>query len=89
VDGKAHPSHTNQVDQIIFGSNLVARWAWLVSGDTLEEIENDLLFLPGHWLNPILAELGHAHQAARQSHLGNIEAERQKLMAEMLVGLDI
>ncbi len=89
ADGKHHPHRTNIVDDIIFSSNLVARWAWLIAGDETEEVEKDLLFLPGHWLNVILAEVTHAHQMAQQRSLDTLEVERRKLLAEMLVGLDV
>ena len=89
ADGKTHQAHPNIVDEILFSSNLVARWAWLVAGTQVEEVENELLFLPGRWLNPVLAELGHAHQAAQQSGLDATEAERRKLLAELLVGLEV
>ncbi len=79
----------NIVDDILFSSNLVARWAWLVAGTQIEEVEQELLFLPGRWLNPVLAELGHAHQAAQQSGLDATEAKRRKLLAELLVGLEV
>lgn len=88
-DGKNHPPRANLVDDILFSSNLVARWAWLVAGSQIEEVEQELLFLPGRWLNPVLAELGHARQAAQQSGLDAIETERRKLLAQMLVGLDV
>ena len=89
ADGKTHPARTDIVDDILFRSNLVARWAWLVAGTQIEEVEQELLFLPGRWLNPVLAELGHAHQAAQQNGLDAIEAKRRKLLAEMLVGLEV
>ena len=89
ADGKLHPSQTNPVDEIIFTSNLVARWVWLLAGDEAEEVEKELLFLPGHWLNVILAEGGHARQMAQQHGLDAIEVERRKLLAQMLVGLAI
>jgi len=97
ADGKTHPAEPNPgvvcrgniVDDILFSSNLVARWAWLVAGAQIEEVEQELLFLPGRWLNLVLAELGHAHQAAQQSGCDAIEAERRKLLAEMLVGLEV
>jgi len=89
ADGKTHPARTNIVDDILFSSNLVARWAWLVAGTQIEEVEQELLFLPGRWLNPVLAELGHARQAAQQSGLDATEAKRLKLLAEMLVGLEV
>ncbi len=97
ADGQNHPPRANPgvvcrgnlVDDILFSSNLVARWVWLVTGTEIEEVEQELLFLPGRWLNPVLAELGHARQAAQQNGLDAIEAERRKLLAEMLVGLDV
>jgi hypothetical protein len=97
ADGKTHPARANPgvvcrgniVDDILFSSNLVARWAWLVAGTQIEEVEQELLFLPGRWLNPVLAELGHARQAAQQSGLDATEAKRRKLLAEMLVGLEV
>lgn len=89
ADGQDHPPRSNLVDDILFSSNLVARWVWLVAGAEVEEVEQELLFLPGRWLNPVLAELGHARQAAGQRSLDAIEAERRKLLAEMLVGLDV
>lgn len=89
ADGQDHPPRANIVDDILFSSNLVARWVWLVAGTEVEEVEQELLFLPGRWLNPVLAELGHARQAAQQSGLDAIEAERRKLLAEMLVGLEV
>lgn len=97
ADGQNHPPRANPgvlcrgnlVDDILFSSNLVARWVWLVAGTEVEEVEQELLFLPGRWLNPVLAELGHARQAAGQRSLDAIEAERRKLLAEMLVGLDV
>lgn len=89
ADGKTHPARTSVVDEILFSSNLVARWAWLVAGTQIEEVENELLFLPGRWLNLVLAELGHARQAAQQSGLDATEAKRRKLLAEMLVGLEV
>ncbi len=88
ADGKTHPARTNIVDDIIFSSNLVARWAWLV-GTQIEEVEQELLFLPGRWLNPVLAELGHARRVAQQSGLDAVEVERRKMLAEMMVGIDI
>lgn len=88
-DGKNHHPRANLVDDILFSSNLVARWAWLVAGTQIEEVEQELLFLPGRWLNPVLAELSHARQAAQQSGLDATEAKRLKLLAEMLVGLDV
>ena len=48
-----------------------------------------LPIFPGRWLNPVLAELGHARQAAQQNGLDAIEAQRRKLLAEMLVGLEV
>jgi len=89
ADGQTRASRTNPVDEILFSSNLVARWVWLVAGNEIEEVEKELLFLPGRWLNPVLAELGHARQAAQQNGLDTIEAERRKLLAEMLVGLEV
>jgi hypothetical protein len=89
ADGQTHVSRANPVDDILFSSNLVARWVWLVAGNETEEVEKELLFLPGHWLNPILAELGHAQQAAQQCALDATEAERRKLLAQMLIGLDV
>jgi hypothetical protein len=89
ADGQTRPPRTNLVDDILFSSNLVARWVWLVAGNEIEEVEKELLFLPGRWLNPILAELGHARQTAQQSGLDATEAERRKLLAQMLVGLDV
>ncbi len=89
ADGKQHEPRANLVDDILFSSNLVARWAWLVAGTQIEEVEQELLFLPGRWLNPVLAELGHAHQAAQQSGRDAAEAERRKLLAEMLVGQEV
>ena len=89
ADGKNHHPCANLVDDILFSSNLVARWAWLVAGTQIEEVEQELLFLPGRWLNLVLAQLGHARQAAQQSDLDAIEVERRKLLAQMLVGLDV
>ncbi len=89
ADGQKHASRSNLIDDILFSSNLVARWAWLVVGTQIEEVEQELLFLPGRWLNLVLAELGHAHQAAQQSGLDATEAERRKLLAELLVGLEV
>jgi hypothetical protein len=89
ADGQTRASRANPVDEILFSSNLVARWAWLVAGTQIEEVEQELLFLPGRWLNPVLAELGHARQAAQQSGLDATEAKRRKLLAEMLIGLDV
>lgn len=79
----------NIVDDILFSSNLVAHWVWLVAGKEIEEVEDELLFLPGRWLNPILAELVHAHQAAQQNRQDSIEVERRKLLAQMLVGKEV
>ena len=89
ADGKNHPHRTNIVDDILFSSNMVARWAWHIAGDETEEVEQELLFLPGRWLNVILAEVTHAHQMAQQRSLDVIEVERRKLLAQMLVGLDV
>ena len=89
ADGKLHPPQTNLIDQIIFSSNLVARWAWHLAGDEVTEVEHELLFLPGHWLNAILAEVTHAHHAAQQRGRDAIEVERRKLLSEMLVGLEV
>ncbi len=89
ADGKLYPPRSNPVDQIIFTSNLVARWAWQVAGDEVEEVEKELLFLPGHWLNAILAEVTHAHHLAQQRGQDAIEVERRKLLSEMLVGLEV
>jgi hypothetical protein len=89
ADGQTRSSRANPVDEILFSSNLVARWVWLVVGNEIEEVEKELLFLPGRWLNPILAELVHARQAAQQRGLDATEAERRKLLAQMLVGLEV
>ena len=89
ADGKNYPHRTNTIDDIIFSSNLVARWVWQLAGDEIEEVEKELLFLPGHWLNIILVEVTHAHQMAQQRSLDVIEVERRKLLSEMLVGLEV
>jgi hypothetical protein len=89
ADGKLHLPQANPIDQIIFSSNLVARWAWQLAGDEVEEVAKELLFLPGHWLNVILAEVTHAHHLAQQQGQDAIEIERRRLLSEMLVGLDV
>jgi|GEM_PF-1384194 len=87
-DKRANP-RPNLVDDIVFNSYPVARWAWYEAGSELQEIENELLFIPGRWFNPILSEIVHAHQAAMQRGLDASEAERRKLLAQMLVGMDV
>jgi hypothetical protein len=97
ADEQIHPSRAkpgegcqgNIVDDILFGSNLVAQWVWLVAGKEIEEVDEELLFLPGRWLNPILTELVHAHQAAQQNRQDSIETERRKLLAQMLIGKEV
>lgn len=89
ADGKLHPHRLNLIDDILFSSNLAARWVWQLAGDEVTEVERELLFLPGHWLNVILAEVTHAHHLAQQRGQDAIEVERRKLLSEMLVGLEV
>ena len=89
TDGKRQNPHPNSVDDIVFNSYPVARWAWHVACSELQEIDEELLFIPGRWFNPILAEIVHAHQAARQRSLDASEVERRKLLAQLLVGMDV
>jgi hypothetical protein len=89
VDSNRQNPHPNIVDDIVFNSYPVARWAWLMAGSELQEIEEELLFIPGRWFNPILTEIVHAHQAAQQNGMDASEFERRKLLAQLLIGMEI
>lgn len=81
--------HPNKIDDIIFNSYPVAHWVWHVDDHTTKEIEDDLLFLPGRWLDAILVEAVQAHQAAQQHGMDSSEFVRRKLLTQMLAGMDI
>ena len=90
-----HPNLQNPVDKAIFTGDQVLRWGWLVAespafGDLIEEGlgENgdNLLFVPGRWVEVILAATPQAEDAARQHGREGQEAERQSLIQQMLVG---
>lgn len=97
-EGAARPSHPNlqnPVDRAIFMGDQVVRWGWLVAespvhGELIEEDlgENgdNLLFVPGRWVEIVLGATPQAEAVARQRGREGQEAERQNLMQQMLVG---
>lgn len=90
-----HSNLQNPVDKAIFTGDQVLRWGWLVAespvhGELIEEDlgENghNLLFVPGRWVEVILAATPQAEAAARQQGREGQESERQHLLQQMLVG---
>lgn len=90
-----HPNLQNPVDRAIFTGDQVMRWGWLVAespahGELIEEDlgENgdNLLFVPGRWVEIVLGATAQAEAVARQRGREGQEAERQNLMQQMLVG---
>lgn len=78
---------------LLRGKN-VARWHWqhieAAQGEILLPVDaKDHLFVPGKWLNAILAVLPDAKAAARRRGADGQEQERRSLLAELLAGADI
>lgn len=84
----------NPVDQVLMNGSPVMRWAWLMAdtgeGQIIEEYEGEkkdsLLFVPGQWIQAILAVQRQAEQKAQAEYLADIERQRQQLLSELLVG---
>lgn len=81
-------------EQAIMQGTQVMRWAWLLAdtqdGQLVEEDEGEkkdaLLFIPGQWMNAILSVQHEANLKAEAAYQAAIERQRQKLLAELLVG---
>ena len=89
ADATHQNPHSNKIDDILFNSYPVAHWVWHVDEHTTKEIEDDLLFLPGRWLDAILKVAVQARQVAQQHGMDVSEFARRKLLTQMLAGMDI
>jgi hypothetical protein len=84
-------------EQAIMAGHQVLRWAWLTIDDpddsTCEEDEGEkkdfLLFIPGQWMNEILRVQVEAEAVIKAAVAKKIEADRQKLLSELLFGVEV
>ncbi|MDX9993187.1 MAG: hypothetical protein RBS68_14195 [Anaerolineales bacterium] len=88
------PRWQNPAEKALMNGDQVMHWGWLMA-DTSEDqiIEEDegekkdsLIFVPGQWMNAILAVQHQAEQKAQAEYLADIERQRQQLLSELLVG---
>jgi hypothetical protein len=80
----------NPIDQILLSSKMsqVASWHWNVFCGEVREWDDNYL-IPGKWLDVVLAATPRARQVAQQCHQEAIEAERQKMLTQLLVGKEV
>lgn len=84
-------------EQAIMCGHQVLRWAWLMAdtpnGMVCEEDEGEkkanLLFIPGQWMNAVLRVQPDANAAVKAATQVEIESDRQKLLAELLLGVEV
>ena len=84
-------------EQAIMQGIQVMRWAWLLAdtpdGQIIEEDEGEkkdaLLFVPGQWMNAILAVQHAANLKEAAAYQAAIERQRQEILAELLVGVAV
>lgn len=84
-------------EQAIMCGHQVLRWAWLTAetpdGSLCEEDEGEkkdfLLFIPGQWMNEILRVQADAEAAIKAAFQKKTEADRQKLLTELLFGVEV
>jgi hypothetical protein len=90
-------THWAKPEQAIMEGHQVLRWAWLTTDDpddsTCEEDEGEkkdfLLFIPGQWMNEILRAKAETEAAIMAAVHKKAEADRQKLLAELLFGVEV
>jgi hypothetical protein len=90
-------AHWAKPEQAIMAGHQVLRWAWLTTDDpddsTCEEDEGEkkdfLLFIPGQWMNEVLRVQTEAETAIKAAVQIKIEADRQKLLSELLFGVEV
>jgi hypothetical protein len=94
---QTHLAFNNPVDLVIMGGHLVMHWAWLMAdtqdGPVTEEDEGEkkdkLLFIPGQWTNTLIEAQPQAETAIKNAAREKTECERQKLLAQLLVGKEV
>lgn len=84
------------IDAVVLHCNRVACWRWTVirsttgqHPDEVFEEENHLLFIPGPWARHVVGASTEAENVARAERQRSTEAQRQILLSELLVGVNL
>ena len=91
--GGDHKSYPNPADNRIVNSHQVMYWTWLLYEDDTPEEDadrtNKYLFIPGQWMNAVLRAQADAEAAIKVAAQKKLESDRQNLLAELLLGVDV
>jgi hypothetical protein len=88
--GELDHKHKNPVDQIVLSDKMlkVAYLHWNLVGEDVTEWDDNYL-IPGKWLDVFLTAEAEANEISARAALGQMENERQQLLAEMLAGHEV